>query len=123
MSNELNTPRILYCETDSRKYATNFSLLRRENISYFLTMDAPITSANAIIAGDRNLVVAGRPATPGLCTLASNSLVTWTKQMHSADRKHPRGNMLFADGHVDLVTTANPAVQRQGLATNRLAMP
>jgi prepilin-type processing-associated H-X9-DG protein len=112
--------RVLLCPTDkARQQTTNGAALSDRNISYFLSMDATCQTPEVILAGDRRLEVAGQPVTPGLFPLTTNAPVTWAHELHAQ-----RGNLLFADGHVELARQSLPAaLQRQKLATNRLAFP
>jgi prepilin-type processing-associated H-X9-DG protein len=49
--------------------------------------------------------------------------VSWTGELHKQTQS-PGGNLLFVDGHVAWKGSNLAAViQKQGLATNRLAMP
>src|SRR5207253_3173100 len=43
LSNEMNTPRVLVCPTDTRQSAKSFAVLRNTNLSYFLGLDADET--------------------------------------------------------------------------------
>ena len=95
LSNVLITPKMLVCPNDNRVSATNFTLLRNANISYFSTAFARVGDSSALLAGDRNL-------TNNLDTQQSRLLFTpesplkWTSEMHQF-----RGNVLFADDHVE----------------------
>lgn len=95
LSNVLIAPKMLVCPNDNRVSATNFTLLRNANISYFSTAFAHVGDASAILAGDRNL-------TNNQDTEQSRLLFTpvhplqWTSEMHQF-----RGNILFADDHVE----------------------
>jgi prepilin-type N-terminal cleavage/methylation domain-containing protein len=114
------------CPTDQKKKATTNSFLAESNISYFLNVDAaPLqpNPATLILAGDRHLGLAGNPVPPGLFTLTTNAPLSWTRELHR-NPKRPTGILLCLDGHVEM-TRSNLAslVQRQPLATNRLAIP
>jgi hypothetical protein len=134
MSNELNTPKILFCpkETDpSRTMATLFGtalsmgagwqipFTNNLNLSYFVGVDASETYFNAFLCGDRNLTN-GTLIKGGLIELTTNQLAGWTDTMHVH-----QGNVGLADGSVQSLTTSalREALKRTGLATNRLAMP
>ena len=56
MSNELSTPKILFCPADERRaYATNFSAgFSAQNISYFIGLDADETNPQTLLSGDDN---------------------------------------------------------------------
>lgn len=111
LANELGTPKILACRSDKRSAATNFPTLRDENVSYFTGLDADPGKPNSVLAGDWNLTnSATRRAT---ATAMTEFNFTWTKQVHDE-----RGNVLFADGRVELVKSllASKTVSPQGPA-------
>ena len=122
MSNELNTPKILFCPEDThRTYATNFSTgFSGANISYFLNADAVETYPQMIMIGDDNLLVNGKPVKPGILNLWTNTTIAWTK-----DRHHGAGNIGMADGSAQQVAISGltNALIQTGTATNRLAIP
>jgi prepilin-type processing-associated H-X9-DG protein len=122
MSNELNAPEILACPADEeRKRAMKFdSNFNNGNVSYFLNVDAEAASSQMFLAGDRNLAVNDIPLKPGLANLTTNDLLCWTEKIHNK-----QGNMLFADGSVQQLTTTalQKALQTTGAATNRLVIP
>jgi len=120
ISNELSTPSILACRTDTRKPAENWSSLSESNVSYFLNLDANEEDPTTILAGDRNLLVNGKRVPPGPLTLTTNSLVAWDKDMHCES-----GNTLFGDGHVDQLSKAwlLEQVRVMQIPTNRLLIP
>lgn len=133
MSNELNTPKILYCpnETDrARKAATMFSpsvpgipgaipFNGNSNISYFVGVDANQTNSAMFLSGDRN-ITNGFAMKNGLLDLGTNQLAGWTKEIHNRC-----GNILFSDGSVQQLTSPGlrEALKETGVATTRLAMP
>jgi prepilin-type N-terminal cleavage/methylation domain-containing protein/prepilin-type processing-associated H-X9-DG protein len=101
MSNELSTPKILYCPNDQqRTNAMSFSQgFSDANISYFFSLDAAETYPQMILNGDDNLAVDGVPVNPGLLTFSTNSTISWT------DERHRRaGNIGMADGSVQQTT-------------------
>ena len=121
LSNELSTPNLLTCPNDTRrKPATNFVSLREADLSYFVGLDAGAAFTNAFLAGDRNLTVNGRAASPGLVHLTTNAAVGWTKEIHNL-----QGNVALADGSVQQFSgpRLNQALRRSGIVTNRLAVP
>jgi len=95
LSNMLVTPRLLHCPTDTRLPARNFSELRDDNLSYFVAVNAEFGRTTMILAGDRNLAQAGL-GPQSVYQVGTNNLIHWTRDMH-----HWKGNLLFADGHVD----------------------
>ena len=116
---------VWHCPADQAKQSlTNNSTLTDRNLSYFISVNATQVLTNAIQAGDRSLEAAGQPVRPGLFTLTTNTEVGWTREMHSKDARARRGNILLSDGSVDSVrANLSGAVQSQGLAANRLAVP
>ena len=134
MSNELNTPKILFCpaDTDSRRrLATVWGGALNEssgqipfagdtNTSYFIGVDADYTNPNMFLAGDRNLTVKNVALKPGLHSLATNEVVGWTAELHVN-----QGNVLMADASVQQFTSASlpEALIKTGVATNRLSLP
>jgi prepilin-type processing-associated H-X9-DG protein len=122
MSNELSTPKILFCPEDkehtaTRSFDTNFTA---KSISYFIGQDANQSQPQMILSGDDNLALGGVPVNSGLLTLSTNAPIAWT-----AERHVNAGNIGFADGSAQQVTTTGlqHAFQRTRFATNRLAIP
>ncbi|TAL02566.1 MAG: prepilin-type N-terminal cleavage/methylation domain-containing protein [Verrucomicrobia bacterium] len=115
LADELVTPKMLLCATDTRLAAANFPALRNENLSYFINLDAEAGKTTSILAGDRNLT--NHEAATGVLRLDANSALRWTAELHRY-----KGNLLFADGHVEerrssLLLAANSD------ASARFAMP
>ena len=119
MSNELSTPKILYCTSDStRSAATNFSQLvptatGTNYLSYFVCGDAADAYPQMILDGDRNIGIggAGTPAsamfnsgsTPSdLAQWSSTSIWGWTLN----DLHLKVGNLGLADGSVSQTTVS-----------------
>ena len=121
LSNLVNGPNWLLCPQDSkRSRATNFEGdFTSDKISYFVGVDALLTNSSMLLSGDRNLKTRGNPNNH-LLSLTTNDLPAWTREMHS-----DKGNILFADGHVEGMNTVTlrGRVATTGFATNRLAMP
>lgn len=133
MSNELNTPKILFCPTDGdarRCMATIWgpnsspgpyiAFTGDSNTSYFVGVDATDLMPNMPLAGDRNLTLKNLALNPGLHAFPTNAPVGWSDAMHKR-----QGNVLFADGSVQGVTSKQlPGYfHASGVATNRLAVP
>jgi prepilin-type N-terminal cleavage/methylation domain-containing protein len=123
MSNELSTPKILFCPSDSvRSYTTNFTALHfnDQNTSYFVCGDAAETYPQMIMDGDRNV---GTAAAQNIPATTTNTLgVQWGAPFHwwawSAVDMHLRvGNLGMADGSAQQVTVAGLATAL-GAATN-----
>jgi prepilin-type processing-associated H-X9-DG protein len=122
MSNELSTPKVLFCpaETDRDRFiGTNFTFLNNSNLSFFVGVDAAETNVNSILSGDHNLTN-GASVKNGLLMLTAGQPIGWTKDMHNQV-----GNILLADGSVQQVsnTGLKSAVASTGVATNVLNMP
>jgi len=101
LSNDLVTPLVLRCPTDSRLPATRFQELKNENLSYFVSANADPGRPDSILAGDRNITNDwARHAST--VELSPNLLLRWTPELHRF-----KGNLLFADGHVEEANTPN----------------
>jgi prepilin-type N-terminal cleavage/methylation domain-containing protein/prepilin-type processing-associated H-X9-DG protein len=120
MSNELSTPVILICPTDTRKAVRSFFVLSNTNVSYFVGVDANDKFPQSLLAGDRNLMTNGVPAGSGLLELKTNQTVGWTAAMHKG-----RGNAALGDGSVSGFTSAllQEQVIHSDLDSNRLLIP
>jgi len=90
---------------------TNWSGLGNLNTSLFVGLDAKIGKSNHILAGDRNIMTPGYP-TPGVVPVRTNTTAFWTEEMHQN-----RGNLLFADGHVESLDSEGlqRSINRHGL--------
>ena len=122
MTNELSTPKILFCPADTNHdfLAIFWTNLVAQNVSYFVGLDANANHSQALLAGDENFAISGRPVKPGLLLLATNAPVSWTAARHVN-----HGNIGLVDGSV-WQTDDRKLVQKlieTGLATNRLAIP
>jgi prepilin-type N-terminal cleavage/methylation domain-containing protein/prepilin-type processing-associated H-X9-DG protein len=95
LSSELSTPQILICPVDTRLPAATFARLQNENISYFVGSEADFNKPGSILAGDRNLAT-NSLETPTILRISDGSRLHWTAELHQF-----KGNVLFADGHVE----------------------
>jgi prepilin-type processing-associated H-X9-DG protein len=134
VSNELATPKLIVCPDEKenpRNPATTFSpvagqpniqpLTNDAFVSYFLGVNANETNSRSFLAGDRHLILDGKPATHGLHPLTGNSLLSWQK-----NKGHDNaGNLLLVDGSVQQLSSSklNKAWRESGAATNRLVVP
>ncbi len=122
MSNELSTPKILYCPADTtRTWANGFGGLANSNISYFVGVDVTNDlNPQALLSGDCNFEVSRVAVKSGPLTLGTNNPVSW-----DAGRHVNLGNIGLGDGSVQQVTSVNLQgyFERTGFATNRLAIP
>jgi prepilin-type processing-associated H-X9-DG protein len=121
LSNELSTPTILYCPSDThRKAATNFASLREANLSYFVGLNTTATLTNAFLSGDRNLTTNGVAMKPGVVNVTTNLTVGWSRELHNE-----QGNVAMGDGSVQQFSgpRINDALRGTGSVTNRLVVP
>lgn len=95
LSNELVFPRILNCPNDLRPAATSFQSFQNGNLSYFAGVNATFDRPESILAGDRNLAT-NSWFQQTILQLTPGANLWWTWEMH----QH-KGNVLFADGHVE----------------------
>ena len=118
MSNELSTPKILYCPSDSVSVqAIIFSNLlssATHNISYFVCGDATEDYPQMILSGDRNIGNASTVNIPAVttntATSTANTGAEWTSTAYWAwtapDLHQKAGNIGLADGSAQQVTIA-----------------
>jgi prepilin-type N-terminal cleavage/methylation domain-containing protein len=109
-SNELNTPKILHCPTDTQKKQhdqwsnpnPSLSLDGDRHISFFVGLDAEESKPQSILAGDRNVYSkAGNTTTPNWTAAAVGSIdATWDETMHKGN-----GYIVLADASVQHTTT------------------
>jgi prepilin-type processing-associated H-X9-DG protein len=145
MSNELNTPKIVFCPQDAdrrRIMATTFArsvpsgqlgtaFTGDTNVSYFVGMDADETQPQMFLSGDDNLLVGGPaagtggaikrvPVRPGVLSLWTNTPLAWSEARHQK-----QGNVGLADGSVQGFSSSRLAegLRNTGVATNRLVFP
>jgi len=120
MSNELSTTKVLVCPEDKEKtIATNFADFNRNHLSYFVGIDATPALSNAFLCGDRNLTN-GMPLRNGILDAVGNPPPVWTGEMHRFS-----GNVAFVYGYTWQIGNLDlrAAIQKAGMATNRLAVP
>jgi prepilin-type N-terminal cleavage/methylation domain-containing protein len=125
MSNELSTPKILFCPSDSvRSATTNFTVLANDNqnMSYFVCGDAAETYPQMILDGDRNIGIMTTPNVPALTTNVTGvQWITGTWWAWTTADMHLRvGNIGMADGSSQQ-TTVSGLQTALGTATNGAA--
>jgi hypothetical protein len=122
MSNELSTPRVLWCPADAHwNFATNFTTgFSAKNVSYFVGLDADTNHPQMFLSGDDNFAIGGVPVNSGLLELSTNAPIAWTAKRHVKT-----GNIGLVDGSVASVTDSSliNLLHQTGVATNRLAIP
>ncbi len=124
LSNELSTPKIIHCPSDSERVVSpNFAAILRTNafqenqaVSYFLGLDAREKLPDTILAGDRNLAVNDVALTAGYRGIPTDRSVTFSPTMHNQ-----QGSLLFGDGSVRIVknTVLPGAVAKSAAALKR----
>ena len=126
MSNELSTPKVVYCPSDSiRLVGFNFNAsvtgpnvgtFTNGNLSYFVSGDASDAYPQMIISGDRNIGTASTLGTAGNATFVNGGAASigcmsvlnagtywaWT----SGDLHLKTGNLGLTDGSVQTTTIA-----------------
>ncbi len=120
LSNELVNPHILVCPADTRQPASAFPALKNENVSYFVATKAVPARPSSILSGDRNVTNDYGPRGT-MRYLGPNASLRWTEELHRF-----KGNLLFADGHVEEKPTAvlvATAGTEQGSAAAELVFP
>ena len=105
LSDDLGTTKILICPTDTRLPATNFISLRNINLICFVGVNADYNQPESVLLGDRNLI-----AGPSRSIYQANGQpLRWSETMHRF-----KGNLLFADGHVEEAKSFSLAGSRDG---------
>jgi len=135
MSNELSTPKILFCPADrdrTRIPATTFPglpgsgigkpipFIGDTNLSYFVGIDATDLLPQMFLTGDDNLAIGEVRMRNRTLMVGNDSAVSWTK-----DRHIYQGNIGLADGSVQQFSAGRlkTALSETGVETNRLALP
>ncbi len=148
LSNELSTPKIVVCPSDSRTESTAFVTVRpagtagatvvpfnqNKNTSYFLGYDADETKPQSLLSGDRNITnnSAGGAARAdytkgGVYKMGTNQLTTANSAGAGYDKNihQNAGNVCQGDGSVQQYTSSRlrDALRNSGDDNNRLAIP
>jgi prepilin-type N-terminal cleavage/methylation domain-containing protein len=133
MSNELSTPKILFCPSDRDKrriVATDFPGMGSSskpilfgsdtNLSYFAGVDATDMLPQMFLTGDDNLAIDGIAQQSRLITVRNDTGLSWTGERHNY-----QGNIGLADGSVQQFSASKlrSALAYTGAITNRLALP
>lgn len=106
LSNELSTPKLLWCPTDlernpAGRFGTNGAGLRfaaNRFLSYFVGLQAFEEQPSSILSGDRNLTTNGVALENCRLLLTTNLSLGFTAKLHRFE-----GNLLFGDGSVQRV--------------------
>ncbi|HTG44349.1 MAG TPA: prepilin-type N-terminal cleavage/methylation domain-containing protein [Verrucomicrobiae bacterium] len=92
LSNELGSSRVFVCPSDRAVQVAAFAQLRKTNISYWVNARANPGDSRQILVGDRNIAAGTNSGRVKEIT----SEIAFTRSLHGG-----RGNIGFADGHVD----------------------
>ena len=129
MSNELSTPKILFCpvESDANRHPANTfggvpgpdMFLSNSNVSYVVGIVSNELNPQLILSGDHNLTN-GAAIKNGMLELTRSQPIGWTREMHNEV-----GNLALADGSVQQINSMGlqSAVASSGAATNLIQMP
>jgi type II secretory pathway pseudopilin PulG len=104
LSNELSTPKILACPSDTEKTAHDrwTTLNGDRHISFFLGYDAHESKAQTILSGDRNVYGGGGGTDLSWNTAVGSSIdATWDDNMHVR-----QGYIILSDASVHHTTTS-----------------
>jgi hypothetical protein len=105
LSNELSTPRLLHCPTDTKREeadaSINFDTMTLRNVSYFVNLTADDSMPQVPLAGDRNLMTNGVAVGAGLLALWTNAQLGWTKELH-----RETGMLVMGDGSVQQMSSS-----------------
>jgi type II secretory pathway pseudopilin PulG len=120
ISNELSTPKILVCPSDTRKAAADWVSLSRTNLSYFVSLDSAETYPRSILVGDRNVTTNGVRIGSGIVDMAGQTNVAWDGAMHRF-----QGNAAMGDGSVQQLSVARfrEQMRNSGQASSKWAVP
>lgn len=99
LSNELRTPKVLLCRTDTRTRAASFSVFKNDHLSYAIGVTAEAAKPDSVLAADRNLTNDWKPRST-ILQIGPRSTVRWTRELHGY-----AGNLLFADGRAEQVNS------------------
>jgi hypothetical protein len=121
LTNELSTPKILYCPEDKKRASIgSFFNLGTKNLSYFVSLSATENTPQALLAGDRNLQTNDVVVSPGMLLVTTNSNLSWSKEMHEG-----QGNSAMGDGSVQQFSSIRlkQGLINQQTETNYLIIP
>jgi prepilin-type N-terminal cleavage/methylation domain-containing protein len=152
LSNELNTPKIVVCPSDSREESTTFGMTRpagtagasvipfnrNKNISYFIGLEADETKPQSMLAGDRNITnnqTAGTKAPVfnrtdiakgTIGNLGTNQIASVAAGAGFDKNMHQsQGDVALGDGSVQQLTTSRlrDTCRTSGDDNNQIAAP
>lgn len=119
ISNELNSPKVLVCNADSRQRANTFDPRvpsadvfddEKKEVSYFVGLDADETRPQTLLSGDWNVQKGAGPAPGGRIDFdnPTDPNASFSNALHNQ-----AGNIGLADGSVQQVTSSGLEKQIQ----------
>jgi len=123
-TNELKSPRILFCPAESdpaRQPGSSFTGLTNDNqVSYFVGLGGNEETPSMFLNGDHNLSTNGVPVGHGVHVFRTNDFVVWTQGGHQG-----QGNILMCDGSVQQIGSGRltQVFTQTGSLTNSLSLP
>jgi competence protein ComGC len=120
LSNELVTPKVLACNSDSARFkAVDFTTFSNSNLTYFVALNADESKPQQILTGDRN-ITGGTLSNGFLRVLTSADDVGWTREIHVGV-----GDVGLVDGSAQQFTpeSLRRQLQAQKSPITRLAIP
>ena len=109
MSNQLSTPKILLCPSESgtKTAATNFNtgFFGTNNISYFVNGDASESDPQMVLTGDSNVALNSTAKKYALQAVALTTFIT-TAAFTTTDLHQGSGNCAMSDGSVQSVSSS-----------------
>jgi prepilin-type processing-associated H-X9-DG protein len=122
LSNELSTPKIIFCPALDLKVAeaTNWTSLNRTNITYYIGVSALETNGASILSGDSGFTINNAGVKPALNEIRSSTQLLYPKDIHDG-----RANIVLADGsaHRFINKEWPQYLQAAGTATNLFLLP
>lgn len=117
VTNELGTPKVLACPSDSQKsQRSDWVGINNNNVSYFVGYDAQEEISQSMLSGDRNIRGAANSSTCSAFTGAMAGVITtgseWDDTLHVNS-----GNICLGDGSVQLLNTQ--ALKRQAKVSDQ----
>ncbi len=102
LSNELSSPKLLFCPADKeRTAARHFSQFTNNRfLSYTVGLSAKDDRPQSVLAGDRNLLLDGAPLSNVVVSVRSNANVAFDQRIHVN-----AGNVLLGDGSVQQLSS------------------
>jgi prepilin-type N-terminal cleavage/methylation domain-containing protein len=116
-SNEVGSPKVLVCPSDSKKSVTGDWAVFDDNddhVSYFYSSDADETKPSTLLVGDRNIAdnTTAKP-NPITTAMANGANLKWDESIHVS-----AGNVALGDGSVQQLSSSGLRKQLQSHFSN-----